>query len=66
MKITVNGKEVELKNSRTVADFIIERNIAGKMFVIEKNLEIIQKENYSTAEIKEGDIIEIVGFVGGG
>ncbi len=66
MKITVNGKEVELKNSKTVADFIIERNIAGKMFVIEKNLEIIQKENYSTAEIKEGDIIEIVGFVGGG
>ena len=66
MKITVNGKEVELKNSKTIADFIIERNVAGKMFVIEKNLEIIQKENYSTAEIKEGDIIEIVGFVGGG
>ena len=66
MKITVNGKDVELKNSKTVADFIIERNVTGKMFVIEKNLEIIQKEDYPKTEIKEGDVIEIVGFVGGG
>ncbi len=66
MKVTVNGRGVELKNSRTVAEFIIERNITGKMFVIEKNLEIIQKEDYDKAEINEGDVIEIVGFVGGG
>lgn len=66
MKITVNGKEIELKNSKTVADFIAERKISGKMFVIEKNLEIIQKEDYASTEIKEGDNIEIVGFVGGG
>ena len=26
MKVTVNGRGVELKNSRTVAEFIIERN----------------------------------------
>ena len=66
MKVTVNGRGVELKNSRTVAEFIIERNITGKMFVIEKNLEIIQKEDYDKAEINEGDVIEIEGFVGGG
>ena len=66
MKVTVNGRGVELKNSRTVAEFIIERNITGKMFVIEKNLEIIQKEDCDKAEINEGDVIEIVGFVGGG
>ncbi len=66
MKVTVNGKEVELKNSRTVADFIVERNVTGKMFVIEKNLEIVQKEDYNKVEIKAGDVIEIVGFVGGG
>lgn len=66
MKVTVNGRGVELKNSRTVAEFIIERNITGKMFVIEKNLEIIQKGDYDKAEINEGDVIEIVGFVGGG
>lgn len=66
MKITVNGKEVELNASKTVADFILERNITGKMFVIEKNLEIIQKADYERTELKEGDVIELVGFVGGG
>lgn len=66
MKITVNGKEVELKNSKTVADFVIERNVTGKMYVIEKNLEIIQKEDYSKTPLNEGDVIELVGFVGGG
>lgn len=66
MKITVNGKEVELKNSKTIADYIIERNVTGEMYVIEKNLEIIPKEDYSKTELKDGDIIELVGFVGGG
>ncbi len=66
MKITVNGKEVELKNSKTIADYIIEKNVTGKMYDIEKNLEIIPKEDYSKTELKDGDIIELVGFVGGG
>lgn len=66
MLITVNGKEVELKDSKTISDFIKERNITGKMFAVEKNLEIIQKEDYDKTEIKAGDVIEIVGFVGGG
>ncbi len=66
MKITVNGKEVELQNSKTVSDFVLERKVTGRMFVIEKNLKIIPKEDYDKEEIKEGDVIELVGFVGGG
>lgn len=66
MIVKVNGKEVELQKTKTVSDFIREQNVTGKMFVIEKNLEIIQKEDYDKTEIKEGDVIEIVGFVGGG
>lgn len=66
MLVTVSGKKIELKNSRTIADFIVEYNITTKLFVIEKNLRIISKEEYKTTLIEEGDIIEIVGFCGGG
>ncbi|MDD3593195.1 MAG: sulfur carrier protein ThiS [Candidatus Gastranaerophilales bacterium] len=66
MKITVNGKEVELYNSDTIADFIVERKIAGTMFVIEKNLKIINKEDYASEPLQESDTIELVGFTGGG
>ena len=62
MKITVNGREVELNNSKTIADFIVERNVTGKMFAIELNREIIAKDAYSTSNLKDGDVIELVGF----
>lgn len=66
IKIEVNGKEVEIQENSTVADFITEREVTGTMFIIEKNLEIVPKEKYSTEKIQQGDKIELVGFFGGG
>lgn len=66
IKIEVNGKEVEIRENSTVQDFIKERKVTGTMFVIEKNLKIVQKDEYSVEKIAEGDRIELVGFFGGG
>jgi thiamine biosynthesis protein ThiS len=66
MKITVNGREVELSNSATIADFVVERAVTGTMYVIEKNKKIVNKEDYASEPINEGDALELVGFVGGG
>lgn len=65
MHIKVNGKPVELEYKMTVGEFVQDRALKG-MFAIEKNLKIINKEDYSTELLQEGDSIEIVGFVGGG
>ena len=65
MHIKVNGKPVELECEMTVGEFVQDRALKG-MFAIEKNLKIINKEDYSTELLQEGDSIEIVGFVGGG
>lgn len=66
INLKINGNDIELENSSTIAQMLEERSVSGKMFVVEKNLQIIQKEEYETAEIKENDVIEIVGFFGGG
>lgn len=66
IKITVNGNVVEIEENSTISDFIKERNVTGKMFAVEKNLEIINKERYDTEVIKANDTLEIVGFFGGG
>lgn len=66
IRIEVNGKEVEIQENSTVQDFITERKVTGTMFVIEKNLEIVPKEKYSTEKLQQGDKIELVGFFGGG
>ena len=66
INIKINGKDIELNQASTIAQMLEEREVSGKMFVVEQNLKIIQKEEYSTTEVKENDIIEIVGFFGGG
>ena len=66
IKITVNGSSVEIEENSTISDFIKERKVTGKMFAVEKNLEIINKDHYDSEVINEGDSLEIVGFFGGG
>lgn len=66
INVKINGKNIELKESLTIAQMLQERNVTGTMFVVEKNLEIVPKEKYFETEIKSGDNFEIVGFFGGG
>lgn len=66
IKIEVNGKEVKIQENSTIQDFIVEKQVTGTMYVIEKNLKIVQKEDYPKEKIEPGDKLEIVGFFGGG
>lgn len=64
--IKINGNDIELQNSSTVAEMLQEREVTGTMFVVEKNLQIVPKGNYQTEGVQTGDSFEIVGFFGGG
>ncbi len=66
IKIQVNGNDVEINEHSTVQDFVEERKVTGAMFVIEKNREIVQKQDYISERLANGDKIEIAGFFGGG
>lgn len=66
INVLINGKIIPLENSSNVAEMIQERQITGTMFVVEKNLQIVQKEDYENTSVKENDVFEIVGFFGGG
>lgn len=66
INVKINGKDIELENVSTVAEMLVARSVVGTMFVVEKNLEIVAKENYSETLVKNDDVIEIVGFFGGG
>ena len=65
IKIKINGNEIELENVSTIMEMLEARKVTGDMFVVEKNLEIIPKDKYDT-KIENNDVIEIVGFFGGG
>ncbi|HSA06840.1 MAG TPA: sulfur carrier protein ThiS [Candidatus Gastranaerophilales bacterium] len=66
IKITVNGGETEIQDGLTIKGLLDSMEIKSKMLVVEKNLEIINKQDYESSRISEGDRLEIVSFCGGG
>lgn len=64
-KITVNGREIVFYK-KTISDLITQYKMDPKKIVVERNGEIVHREAYDTTELKEGDVIEIARFVGGG
>jgi len=65
MKITVNGEEQTI-TPQTVLGYIVEIGIDPRRVAVELNMDILEKGEYATTMLKEGDNVEIVHFVGGG
>jgi thiamine biosynthesis protein ThiS len=64
--INVNGEKREIVEGLTIAQLLEELDIRPGRVVIELNRDIVSREAYGSAILKEGDAIEIVHFVGGG
>lgn len=64
--INVNGEKREIVEGLTIAQLLEELNIRPGRVVIELNRDIVSREAYASAILKEGDALEIVHFVGGG
>jgi len=66
MKIVVNGKELEVKNSINIEELLDNLKIKDKVMAVAVNMEIVKKENWGSATLKENDKVELLHFVGGG
>ena len=66
MKIVLNGDPFELAGPRTVSTLLKELDIDGRRVAVEHNLVVLKRTAFETTEIREGDQVEIVNFVGGG
>ena len=64
-QITLNGNKKEIQEGMTLEALLGQMELP-KFFVVEKNLEIIYKENYSSTVLLDGDVLEIAAFCGGG
>ena len=47
-------------------DIINEMNIDIRTIAVELNEEIVSKAYYDSTTLKDGDVLEVVSFVGGG
>jgi len=67
MKLTVNGKELNLENVSTLRELLEHLDIKTGRVVVERNeTEIISRSDFEKTRLNEGDRLEILNFVGGG
>ena len=66
IKIKLNGKKQEIKSGLSVSDLLLKWKIRPELVTVEVNETILQKLDYDATEIKEGDNVEFVFYMGGG
>lgn len=66
MKISINGREEEIKNGRKLLEVLNDKNIKPEVVAVELNGEVVERDDYDKVEIKENDSLEFVYFMGGG
>ena len=65
MKVKLNGKTEDIAQT-TVFDLLKARNIEPQMVSVEHNLKILEKEDFPATQLRDGDTIEILYYMGGG
>lgn len=63
--VKINGEILD-KDGKSVSEVLSETNINVKQVAVELNEEIVPKVKYDETILKDGDVVEVVRFVGGG
>lgn len=66
MKLVVNGEEHEFTAPLTVAGLVEHLGLKADRVAVEVNREIVPRASWAATELREGDQLEVVHFVGGG
>ena len=66
MNITLNGKEKDIAENTSVGNLVNELKLKDTPIVAEISGKIIKPENYDSTILEEGNIVELIRFVGGG
>ena len=63
---TVNGTKKELPGVFSVKEYLEQNGYVISQIAVELNEEILPKTEYVSTVLKDGDVMEIVSFIGGG
>ncbi len=66
MKITCNGETKEITPGTTLVSFIQDMNLNPDTVVAECDGRIVKRDEYDTLVFSDGNVLELIRFVGGG
>ena len=66
MSLILNGRLIETIEGKSLECFLEKQELLQSRIAIELNGEIIIRSLYKETILKNGDVIEVIGVVGGG
>ncbi|MGH7280204.1 MAG: sulfur carrier protein ThiS [Polyangiaceae bacterium] len=66
MQLTVNGETRDVGDAKSIRELVRALGIGDGPVAIEVNRSIVPRAEHASFVLHEGDIVEIVRFVGGG
>ncbi len=65
MRVTINGKSEQVP-AGTIEQLVRQRGLKPEALVVEHNQRIVRQAQWAQVRLQEGDILELLRFVGGG
>ena len=66
MCITLNGENREVTEGHSVASLLSDLGIPAERVAVELNLTIVDRQAFTGTSLRDGDRLEVIGFIGGG
>jgi len=66
MDLTVNGEPKVVPDGLTVRGLIEHLGLTDGPVAVERNREVVPRAHHAATPLTQGDVVEIVHFVGGG
>lgn len=64
--LKVNGEKVEFSGEISLYDFLEKQNFNPDFVACEVNEKLVKREDFKSFSVKDGYVIEVFSFVGGG
>lgn len=66
MRIEVNGEVREVAPDITVTNLLLTLGVGEGPVAVERNRQIVPRAEHASTQLHDGDVLEVVHFVGGG
>jgi len=66
IRVMINGTERLVPRGLSVSQLLEQLDLVPATIVVELNREILDRSDYEETDVREGDRLELVHFVGGG
>src|SRR2546428_14144664 len=66
MRITLNGEPREVADGHSVASLLADLGVPTERVAVELNLTVVDRQTFPGTPLRDGDRVEVIGFIGGG